>query len=56
MEETIFSGYCVMLNAHRTVLWQQEEDGQWYADCSFSDCPHRSDCPIGREISQLNAE
>ena len=44
--EKFITGYCRCLDKSRIVL---VEDGE--ADCEFENCPHKENCPIGKEIA-----
>ena len=46
--EVILSGYCKCIDGSRTVM---VEDGE--PDCLFTTCPHTNDCPIAKNIRQL---
>ncbi len=50
MEELFLSGYCRMIDAARTVLYDTEEQ---CADCCYPDCIHRAECPIAEKIESL---
>lgn len=52
MDEKMISGYCRCLDQSRIVT-AELEDGKWYADCSFGDCPHEASCPIAVQLREL---
>lgn len=49
--EQLFTGYCRVNDAARTVLL---EDGE--ADCLFDSCPYRAQCTIGQQLLRLQTE
>ena len=51
MDEKIFSGYCRCLDASRMVT-VEKEDGVWYPDCSFGNCPYEGSCDIAQRIRE----
>ena len=50
--EKNFSGYCRVQDGARLVF-VEEDDGTWEADCNYDVCVYRAECPIGREITQF---
>lgn len=50
-EEIILSGYCRTLDQSRMVTLELE-DGKYYADCSFGNCPYEQNCTIACAISE----
>ena len=52
--EKNFSGYCRVSDGPRLVILEQYDDGIWEPDCNYdAGCPYRSECPIGREITEF---
>lgn len=52
MSEYCFSGYCRRTDSARTVFYEEGEG----ADCAWPDCVYAPDCPIAREISQIDKQ
>ena len=52
MDEKIFSGYCRTLDQSRMVT-AEKEDGQWFVDCSYENCPFADQCTIAQAIREL---
>lgn len=52
-DEVIISGYCRCLDQSRIVTGELE-DGKWYFDCSFGNCPHEGSCQIAQKLRELN--
>ena len=50
--EKIITGYCRAQDQARTVM-VEEEDGEWDISCDYPDCPYAGDCPIGKEIAEV---
>lgn len=50
--EAFFTGYCRCLDRSRIVT-VEDEDCKVFIDCSYENCPYRSDCEVGREITKL---
>jgi len=53
--EWIVSGYCRMQDQARTVILELD-DMLWDADCDFPDCPYAVECPIGKQLSEIQKE
>ena len=52
MDEIILSGYCRCLDSARTVVMERE-DGQWFADCAFGNCPHEGACALAEQMREI---
>lgn len=52
--EWFFTGYCRAQDQARTVN-VEHEDGLWEIDCNFPDCAYATDCPIGKQIKEVQA-
>lgn len=52
MDEQIFTGYCRCIDSHRMVT-AELDGGQWFADCSYGNCPHEQTCPIAAALQAL---
>ena len=50
--EEFISGYCRALDGSRTVMLEGTKE-DFFADCSFGNCPYESACPIAERIRQL---
>ena len=50
--EWFFTGYCRCQDQARTVS-VEHEDGVWEIDCDYFDCPYAKDCPIGKQITEV---
>ena len=50
--EWIFSGYCRAQDQARTVMVELE-DGEWDICCDFPDCAYANNCPIGKQITEV---
>lgn len=50
--ETFFTGYCRCLDKSRIVT-VDDEDGPVSIDCSYDQCPYRSNCEVGKSITAL---
>ena len=50
-EEFFVSGYCRAMDHSRTVT-VEEENGQWYADCGWGNCPYEGNCLIAAELRE----
>lgn len=55
MDEKILSGYCRCQDGSRMVT-AELEDGSWYIDCSYGNCPYQGSCDIAKALSQLTGE
>lgn len=53
--EWIISGYCRGQDQARSVLLEYD-NGQWYCDCDYPDCPYAGNCPVGSEIQKKQQE
>ena len=53
--ERNFSGSCRVQDGPRLVF-VEDEDGVWEADCNYEVCVYRTECPIGREITAFLRE
>ena len=49
-EEIILSGYCRILDQSRMVTLELE-DGKYFSDCSYGNCPYESNCTVAKAIS-----
>lgn len=52
-EEKILSGYCRRLDDHRMVTALRENGVLTEVDCDYEFCPYRSNCPIGKQITEF---
>ncbi len=52
-EEKIISGYCRRLDDHRMVTVLRENGILTEVDCDYECCPYRSNCPIGKQITEF---
>ena len=52
MTEYCISGYCRQIDGARTVFYEPEEG----ADCAWPGCIYAADCPIAREIRQIDEQ
>ena len=50
--EKIFTGYCRSQDQARTVM-AEAEDGEWDISCDYPDCAYALDCPIGKQIKEV---
>ena len=50
--EQIISGYCRAQDQARTVM-AEYEDGEWDFGCDFPGCAYACDCPIGKQLKEL---
>ena len=53
-DEIIISGYCRCLDQNRIVT-AEREDGKWYFDCSFGNCPHEASCQVAQKLREIAA-
>ena len=53
--ETIISGYCRVMDQARTVMLELD-GGDWDCDCDFPDCVFAKDCPLGKQMVQIQNE
>ena len=53
--EHILSGYCRVQDQSRTVFLEQE-DGEWDCSCDWPDCIYAGNCPIGKQMTQIQKE
>jgi len=44
-----------MQDQARTVILELD-DMLWDADCDFPDCPYAVECPIGKQLSEIQKE
>ena len=51
MSEYCVSGYCRQMDGARTVFYEEGE-----ADCAWPECIYVQDCPIAREIRQIDEQ
>ena len=49
-DEIILTGYCRALDRSRMVTLELE-DGKYFADCSYGNCPYEPNCTVARAIS-----
>ena len=52
-DEKFLSGYCRCLDQSRTVTAELTDGHLTYADCSYSNCPYRANCPVAAELDKL---
>lgn len=51
--EKFFSGYCRQLDSARTVEVIAEDGQITEVDCCYGNCLYEANCPIAREIAEL---
>jgi len=54
-DEKFLSGYCRQIDGSRTVTVELDDGMITQVDCSYVICPHRQNCPIAKQINELNA-
>ena len=52
-EEKFISGYCRVLDCSRMVEVILEDGEVTEADCCYGNCIYQANCPIAREIEDL---
>lgn len=55
MEERMISGYCRELDQNRIVT-AELENGRWYWDCNFGNCPHSGNCTVAKALAEFNQD
>ena len=54
-QELFFSGYCRCQDQSRTVTGEIE-NGTFFADCSYGNCPYESSCQIAENLRKMQEE
>ena len=49
--ERILTGCGRSIDGHR-MFTAESDAGQWYADCSYGNCPHEANCEIAKRIRE----
>ena len=52
-EEKFYSGYCRQMDRSRMVAVVTENGEITDVDCRYGNCTYQSDCPIAKEIEQM---
>ena len=53
MDEVMISGYCRCTDQSRIVT-AELENGQWFCDCNFGNCPYEGSCAVAEKLRQLD--
>ena len=51
MDELIITGYCRCQDQSRIVT-AELDDGKWYVDCNYGNCPHEANCEIAKRLRE----